>query len=48
MAKPICTGHRAADLEPGGTEEERREPDETATQPSPAPIFPPDDQPPGF
>jgi hypothetical protein len=37
-----------ADLEPGGMEEERREPDETVTQPSPAPIFPPDEQPPGF
>jgi hypothetical protein len=37
-----------ADLEPGGTEEESRQPDEIVTQPSPAPIFPPDDQPPGF
>jgi hypothetical protein len=37
-----------ADLELGGTDGERREPDETVTQPAPAPNFPPDDQPPGF
>lgn len=37
-----------ADVEMSGVEEERREPDETLIQPSPASNPPPDDQPPGF
>ena len=36
-----------ADLEMGGVEEERREPDEALVHPSP-PTSPGDDQPPGF